>query len=111
MNPLGPVNGESGSANAQRAGKPPAPAPQSVAVPKPEVGPSATVFFSSAARKVAENKPVPDTLQLARDMEDKMVAAITSATVRNNENIDMALSLIATTAIQTYATVNSTKAE
>ena len=113
LNPLGPVNSESGSAGAQRAGKATAPAaaPQPVPVPKPEVGPSATVFFSSAARKVAENKPVPDTLQLARDMEDRMVAGITSATVRNNANIDMALSLVATTAIQTYATVNSADPE
>ena len=109
MNPLGPVISESGSANAQRVGKTPVAAPQAVPTPTPEVGPSATVFFSSAAKKVAENKPVSDTLQLAREMEDRMVAGITSATVRNNENIDMALSLVATTAIQTYATVNSTK--
>lgn len=80
-------------------------APQEVAVKQPEVGPSATVFFSAAAQQVARNRFVPDKLDMARKMEDQMVNAITQAKERNAEGADMALSLMATTAIQTYATV------
>jgi hypothetical protein len=83
--------------------KPQAPAP--VAVGKPDVGASATVFFSAAAQQVAQNRFVPDRLDMARKMEDKLVGAITQAAERNTEGADMALSLVATTAIQTYATV------
>lgn len=79
--------------------------PQDVPVRKPDVGPSATVFFSAAAQQVAQNKPVNDRLDTARKMEGQLVSAIAQTRVRNSEGADMALSLVATTAIQTYATV------
>lgn len=86
-------------------------APQDVAVRQPEVGPSATVFFSAAAKEVAQSRPVPDKLDTARKMQDQMVSAIVAARQRNTEGADMALSLVATTAIQTYATVKQVKPE
>lgn len=84
-------------------------APQDVPVRQPEVGPSATVFFSQAAQQVAQNKPVDDKLDTARKMQGQMVSAIAQARERNAEGADMALSLVATTAIQTYATVKQVK--
>lgn len=80
-------------------------APEEVAVRRPEVGPSATVFFSAAAQQVSQSKPVDDKLDVARKMQGQMVSAIAQARGRNTEGADMALSLVATTAIQTYATV------
>lgn len=80
-------------------------APQDVPVRQPEVGPSATVFFSNAAQQVAQSKPVPDKLDTARKMQGQLVSAIAQTTQRNAEGADMALSLVATTAIQTYATI------
>lgn len=107
VSPVGPNTNETSQTRDLkiRTGQVKPEAPQEVTVRQPEVGPSATVFFSDAARQVAQSKPVPDKLDTARKMQDQMVSAIVQADQRNSEGADMALSLMATTAIQTYATI------
>lgn len=107
VNPVGPnTTDKSQKRDLQiRTGQVKPQPPQEVAVRQPDVGPSATVFFSAAAQQVAQSKPVDDRLDTARKMQGQMVTAIAQARNRNAEGADMALSLVATTAIQTYATV------
>ena len=107
VNPVGPNTTDSSQKRDLqiRTGQVKPQPPSDVPVRQPEVGPSATVFFSAAAQQVAQNKPVDDRLDTARKMQGQMVSAIAQTTERNTEGADMALSLVATTAIQTYATV------